>query len=198
MVLDLYRCFALDLLRTLSHTTLSLRVCFYPAEAKKKVVDWLGEDYVYTAQQGRDLGERMENAFIAAFADGFRRVVIIGSDSPDLQGGILEEAINCLTSSDAVIGPAVDGGYYLIGFNSGRFLTEVFRGVEWGTSTVFERTMDRLSKHGYNVAVLPRWRDIDTYEDVVAFMRKHELTPAGCLLTLDYLREREKMRHDEL
>ena len=190
--MDLYRRFVLDLLRTLSHTTLGLRVCFYPAEAKKKVTDWLGEDYVYTAQQGRGLGERLENAFIAAFADGFRRVVIIGSDSPDFPRGILEEAISCLASNDAVIGPAVDGGYYLIGFNSERFLTEVFRGVEWGTSTVFEQTMDRLSKHGYDVAALPQWRDIDTYEDVVAFMRKHELTPAGRLLTLDYLREREK------
>ena len=192
MVLDLYRCFVLDLLRTLSHTTLGLRVCFYPAEAKKKVADWLGEDYVYMAQQGRGLGERLENAFIAAFADGFSKVVIIGSDSPDLPCGILEEAISCLASNDAVIGPAVDGGYYLIGFNSQRFLTEVFRGVEWGTSTVFERTMDILNRHGCQVQVLPPWPDIDTYEDLEAFIRRHELTPAGRLLTLDYLREREK------
>jgi uncharacterized protein len=193
-VLGLYRCFGSDLLKMLNHTTFGLRISFFPAYAEATVADWLGQGYVYVAQQGKDLGERLENAFTAAFADGFRKVVIIGSDSPDLPAEIVEEAINSLTSNDAVIGPATDGGYYLIGFNAGRFLKAVFRGISWGTSTVFERTMDVLSRHGYQIQVLPRWPDIDTHEDLEAFMRKHELTPAGRLLTLDYLRGRGKMR----
>lgn len=196
-VLELYRRFVFDLLETLNCGSFGLRICFYPAEAKRKVVDWLGEEYDYIAQEGRGLGERLENAFTAAFADGFRKVVIVGSDSPDLPREILEEAISSLASKDAVIGPAVDGGYYLIGFNSGRLLREVFTGMDWGTATVFKRTMDVLNSRGYNVHLLPRWRDIDTYGDVVAFMRKHELTPAGRLLTLDYLRACEKTRGDE-
>jgi uncharacterized protein len=191
-VLGLYRCFGSDLLETLSHTTFGLRISFYPADAQNKVADWLGQGHVYIAQQGKDLGERLENAFTVAFADGFRRVVVIGSDSPDLPGAILEEAISSLASSDAVIGPANDGGYYLMGFNADRFLTAVFRGIDWGTSTVFEQTMSTLNRHGYEVQVLGRWPDIDTYEDLVAFMRRHELTPAGRLLTLDYLRARVK------
>ena len=196
-VLELYRRFVADLLETLSCGSFGLRICFYPAEAKSKVADWLGEEYAYMAQEGRDLGERLENAFTSAFSDGFRKVVIIGSDSPDLPGEILEEAVSSLASKDAVIGPAVDGGYYLIGFNSGGFLREVFTGMDWGTAAVFKRTLDLLSSHGCNVHLLPRWRDIDTYQDVVAFMNKHELTPAGRLLTLDYLRACEKMRRDE-
>lgn len=196
-VVELYRCFVLDLLGTLSHGNFGLRICFYPAEAGSKLADWLGEEYVCIAQQGKDLGERMENAFHAAFAEGFRKVLIIGSDSPDLPGELFEEAINALASKDAVIGPAIDGGYYLIGFNSDRFLTEVFfRSIDWGTSTVFQQTMGVLSRHGYDVHVLPQWRDIDTYDDLIAFRRNHELTPAGRLLTLDYLRSHGGMRNE--
>jgi uncharacterized protein len=193
-VLDLYRRFVLDLLETLSRTTFDLRICFHPADAGRKLANWLGEKYVYLAQQGGDLGERLENAFRAAFTSGFRSVVIIGSDSPDLPREILVEAFNSLTSKDAVIGPAMDGGYYLIGFNSGLFLKEVLTGIEWGTPTVFRRTVDILSKRGCNVQVLPSWPDIDTYEDVLAFMRRHELMPAGRLRTLDYLRARQSVR----
>ena len=195
-VVELYRRFVLDLLRTLSHGNFGLRICFYPAEAGRKLADWLGEGYVCIAQQGKDLGERMANAFHAAFAEGFQKVLIIGSDSPDLPHELFEEAINALASEDAVIGPALDGGYYLIGFNSDRFLTEVFRGIDWGTSTVFQRTMGVLSRHGYAVHVLPQWRDMDAYEDLIAFLRNHELTPAGQLLTLDYLRSHGGMPNE--
>jgi rSAM/selenodomain-associated transferase 1 len=195
--LDLYRRFVLDLLRTVSHGNFGLRICFYPAESGKKLADWLGREYVYIAQQGKDLGERMENAFLAAFAEGFQRVALVGSDIPDLSGEIFEEAINALASKDAVIGPAIDGGYYLIGFNSDRFLTEVIKNIDWGTPSVFQRTMSMLHRNRYEVGVLPRWRDIDTYDDLIAFMRNHELTRAGQLLTLDYLRARGTMRDDE-
>ena len=102
-----------------------------------------------------------------------------------------------LASKNGVIGPAIDGGYYLIGFNSDRFPTEVFKGIDWGTPTVFQRTVGMLSRHGYEVQVLPQWRDIDTYEDLIAFMRDHELTPAGQLLTLDYLRSHGGMRNEQ-
>jgi hypothetical protein len=187
-VLGLYRCFVLDLLETLSYTRFDLRICFHPADAERKLANWLGEKYVYIAQQGSDLGERLENAFLAGFTSGFRKVVIVGSDSPDLPPEVLEEAVNSLTLKDAVIGPATDGGYYLIGFNSDRFPREAFTGLDWGTSTVFGRTMNILNKSGYDVQVLRGWPDIDTYEDLLAFVRRHELTPVGRWRTLDYLR----------
>ncbi len=196
-VVEIYRRFVLDLLGTLSHRCFGLRICFYPAEAGRKLADWLGEEYVYIAQQGESLGERMENAFLATFAEGFKRVIVVGSDSPDLPAEIFEEAIDALASKNAVIGPAIDGGYYLVGFNSDRFLTEVFKGIDWGMPTVFQQTMGILRRHGYAVHVLPQWRDIDTYEDLIAFMRDHELTPAGQLLTLDYLRSHGRMRNEQ-
>ena len=155
MVVEFYRRSVLDLLATLSHGSFVLRICFYPVEAKRKVADWLGKEHVYIPQKGQDLGERMENGFLAAFAEGFQRVVLIGSDIPDLPGAILEEAISSLALKDAVLGPALDGGYYLIGFNSGRFLAEAFRGIDWGTPAVFHRTMTLLNRHNYEVRVLP-------------------------------------------
>ena len=187
-VMEIYRRFVLDLLGTMSGSGFEVRIFFYPPESESNVAGWLGEEYLYIPQQGRDLGERMQNAFLAAFAEGFRNVVLIGTDFPDLPVEIIEEAAKALASLDAVVGPAMDGGYYLIGFNSSRFPVEVFKDIEWGTPTVFERTMDVLRRCGYNWRVLPHWRDIDTYEDLMAFMREHEATPAGCLLTLDYLR----------
>lgn len=192
-VLELYRRFVLDLLRTLSRGAFDVQICFYPPDAGKSILRWLGGRYAYMAQKGDDLGERLEAAFLKAFADGFRKVVIIGSDSPDLPGELLKEALDSLDKEDAVIGPALDGGYYVIGFRAGRVLQEVFVGIEWGTATVYTSTMEVFMEHGYNVHVLPGWRDIDTCEDIRAFIREHHETPSGDLLTLDYLRAHKEI-----
>jgi uncharacterized protein len=192
-VLKLYRCFVLDLLRTLSRGAFDVRICFYPADAGETMRQWLGGGYAYMAQKGDDLGKRLEAAFLKAFADGFRKVVVIGSDSPDLSDELLKEALDSLDKEDAVIGPALDGGYYLIGFRAGRLLQEVFVGIEWGTPTVYASTMRVFTGHCYAVHVLPGWRDIDTYEDMRAFMREHYETPTGHLLTLDFLRTHKEI-----
>jgi uncharacterized protein len=139
----------------------------------------------------------MENAFLTAFAEDFSKVMVVGSDFPDLPNQILEEAVRLLSFKDAVIGPAIDGGYYLIGFNSHRFLTDVFQHVDWGTATVFEQTMSIFRDHDYDVGVLPRCRDIDDYEDLLAFIHDHELTPEGSLLTVDYLRAHKRTWNHE-
>jgi uncharacterized protein len=196
-VVEIYRRFVLDLLGTVNSCGFAVRIFCYPIGGTRKVADWLGGEYLYASQRGEDLGERMQNAFLDAFGEGFRKVVLIGTDFPDLPGKILDQARSSLISKDAVIGPALDGGYYLIGFNSSRFPAEVFREIDWGTPFVFQRTMDVLNRHGHGVRVLPEWRDIDTYEDLEAFMRKHERTPTGRLLTLDYLRTYDRMRGDE-
>ena len=81
----------------------------------------------------------MENAFQRCFADGFTAVVLIGSDIPDLPPEILAEAFAALDSRGAVIGPAVDGGYYLIGFTKEMFAPGVFEGISWSTEAVFRR-----------------------------------------------------------
>ena len=173
IVVNLYKNFVLDvlgMLQTGRHTTV---ICFYPPQALYEVAAWLGGDHDYLPQQGNDLGKRMENAFDSIFQKGFRQVLLLGTDFPDLPGSIIDEAFGSLHKNDAVIGPAVDGGYYLIGFNLHSFLPEVFDKILWGSDTVFQKTITVLESNRSRIHVLPQWRDIDTYQDLEFFVKKH-------------------------
>ncbi|MFW5858222.1 MAG: TIGR04282 family arsenosugar biosynthesis glycosyltransferase, partial [Planctomycetota bacterium] len=126
---------------------------------------WLGSDLRYREQAGGDLGERMENAFADAFTEGCERVVLIGIDCPFLQTHHLRHAFSALATHGAVLGPAEDGGYTLIGLSAQH--PDLFRDMEWSTATVFETTRRRLEASGRSLALLPRLPDIDRPEDVV-------------------------------
>jgi rSAM/selenodomain-associated transferase 1 len=128
-------------------------------------------------QAGADLGERMKNAFQHCFADGFDDVIIIGSDIPDLPPEIFAEAFAALENRGAVIGPAADGGYYLIGFRKETFAPEAFEGIVWSTQAVFAETVARLERVGVGVHLLPSWRDVDTVDDLRDLVRRHRDTP---------------------
>jgi len=115
-------------------------------------------------QQGRDLGERMARAFIRAFAGGARRVVLMGTDCPGVDSALLRRAFAALEENDLVLGPAHDGGYYLIGqrrHNSG-----LFTGMPWGTAAVLPETLARAGECGLRVFLLDTLHDIDTPEDL--------------------------------
>lgn len=113
-------------------------------------------------QKGEDLGQRMQHAFSEGLSDGYKKVVIIGSDLYDLQPQHLEQAFDALTSNDAVIGPAKDGGYYLLGMRL--LIPEVFKDKPWGTDTVLEKTLEDLKPH--SLVVLEELNDIDFAEDL--------------------------------
>jgi len=162
----LYRNFIMQMLSTLKIGDFPIYICFHPKNALKALKEWLGGQYHYIPQKGKDLGERMRNGFMEAFHMGFKRVVLIGSDIPDLPLEFIEEAFTSLKKKDAVIGPSYDGGYYLIGFGNRTFSSQVFEGIVWGTETVFDRTMRVLRKLGRRVHTLPYQRDIDTIEDL--------------------------------
>lgn len=172
MALNLYRGFLLTMLSTLQEGKFPFYLCFYPENSLNDLKEWLGGNYRYLSQRGKDLGERMRNGFAQAFAKGFKRVVLIGSDIPDLPLAFIEEAFTSLEEKDAVIGPAYDGGYYLIGFKNGTFVPQVLEGIPWGTESVFEDTMKILKQKKKKVHILQRWRDIDTIEDLRDFIAK--------------------------
>ena len=175
-ILALYESFVLDLLATLRRSGYPYRIVFTPADGREEIIRRFGRcDSV--PQSGADLGERMENAFRRCFADGFTAVVIIGSDVPDLPPEILAEAFAALDDRGAVIGPAVDGGYYLIGFTKEMFVPGVFEGIPWSTDSVFPETMARLEKAGIGVHRLPSWRDVDTPEDLKELVRRNRDAP---------------------
>jgi glycosyltransferase A (GT-A) superfamily protein (DUF2064 family) len=107
---DLYKNFILDMLSALEKKDFPLSICFYPADALADITKVLGDHYRYQPQHGVDLGERMEHCFSGVFSTGIGRVVLIGSDLPDLPLDIIDEAFASLRKAGAVIGPALDGG----------------------------------------------------------------------------------------
>jgi len=166
MAVKLYRRFLLEMLSTLNRGTFLFYLCFYPGDSLNDLKDWLGDYYLYAPQMGEHLGERMKNGFMEAFSMNFKRVVLIGSDIPDLPLEFIEEAFTALRNHDAVIGPSVDGGYYLVGFRDRSFSPQVFEEIPWSTDRVFEETMKVLKHEKLTVHTLPPWRDIDTIEDL--------------------------------
>jgi uncharacterized protein len=128
------------------------------------LTNWLGADLVYQVQGSGDLGERMARSLSLAFAAGHNRVIIIGTDCPSLEPNLLKLAFQKLRDRDLVLGPAIDGGYYLIGLR--RFMPELFVGINWGTAEVFQQTVDIANKLGLSMGNLPPLTDIDRPEDL--------------------------------
>lgn len=172
----LYMRFVEDLLDSLDKGDHCLKIFFHPPDQQSVLSKWLGRERSYEPQKGDDLGERMKRAFEKCFSDGFEAAILIGCDIPDLTGEIIKEGFAALRSSDVVIGPSHDGGYYLIGFRSGTFLPEVFTGISWGTDGVLKSTREILENNGLRLSLLPLWRDIDTYEDLTALVERHRDT----------------------
>ncbi|WP_445456955.1 TIGR04282 family arsenosugar biosynthesis glycosyltransferase [Flavobacterium sp. HNIBRBA15423] len=123
---------------------------------------WNNHLFQKKLQFGKDLGVRMYNAFKEGFDDGYKKIVIIGSDLIELESNDIKEAIKKLVNNDIVIGPAQDGGYYLLGMK--QIPENIFRNKEWGTNTVLKETLKDVQnlKH----YLLQEKNDIDTLEDI--------------------------------
>lgn len=124
---------------------------------------WSPESFQKMVQQPGDLGERMEAAFQMAFETGSHKVAIIGSDCPELSGAVLQQAFDRLDTTDFVLGPVPDGGYYLLGMKA--MEPSVFHHIEWSTETVREKTLERIAALGKTCALMPMLMDVDTEED---------------------------------
>ncbi|MEB3310653.1 MAG: TIGR04282 family arsenosugar biosynthesis glycosyltransferase [Snowella sp.] len=118
----------------------------------------------YQEQETGDLGQRMQGAFADAFRAGIERVVIIGTDCPGLTPALIQEALTALNNDEVVLGPAKDGGYYLIGLN--RPLPMLFQNIPWGSDRVFAQTQAILEQHHLTYYVLKTLTDIDRPEDL--------------------------------
>lgn len=125
--------------------------------------DWNKAIFDKRTQHGESLGERMKAAFQQAFDDGYKRVVIIGSDCGQLEPEHLEQAYCALLQNDVAIGPSQDGGYYLLGMRT--FLPMLFKDKAWSTVDVFSQTLIDCKKHNLSCQVLEELNDVDTEED---------------------------------
>lgn len=135
------------------------------------VIIWWSElpnDYLiipHRLQSGELLGDRMNQAFEFEFnLNQSEKVVMIGTDCPDLTTTILQEAFDALEDNNVVLGPSEDGGYYLIGMNG--FYPELLREIEWSTEKVLEQTIEKCKKYEKTFALLPTLNDIDNEEDL--------------------------------
>jgi rSAM/selenodomain-associated transferase 2/rSAM/selenodomain-associated transferase 1 len=130
---------------------------------------WLGDSLAYQPQAGGDLGKRMARAFEESFRAGASAVVLIGSDCPNLTPEILGRAFEALDSHPVVLGPATDGGYYLVGLT--RLIAGLFQDIPWGTDTVFADSLRALSRLGLKPALLETLADLDRPADLPAWQR---------------------------
>lgn len=123
---------------------------------------WDNTTFEKDIQQGTDLGMRMQHAFEKGFEDGFNKIVIVGSDLPTLDSKDIEDAFLLLDTNEVVIGPAEDGGYYLLGLKS--IPNGIFENKNWGTNSVLADTLTNLSH--IQTAFIKMKNDIDTIEDI--------------------------------
>ncbi len=146
---------------------------FCPEENEiEQVMQWAGNNFNYNFQQGNDLGLKMYNAFNTVFKRGYKKVIIIGTDAPDVSMKIMQSAISVLNDHSVVIGPANDGGYYLLGFKSK--LIDLFSGIEWSTNSVFDNTIEKLNNSKINYFMLNELTDIDTVEDLQNWLKHYK------------------------
>lgn len=183
--LDLYQAFVLDTL----HLAFSAEVghlyvaCLangpkvhlnellasFAAELKGKKKEFLKEKLVLIDQRGRQLGERLEKTFKQVFNEGYKEIVIIGIDSPSLPRKLLDRAFKVLHKKDVVLGPTLDGGYYLMGLK--KLHPQLFEAIPWGTGEVYRATVERIKKAGLEWEELDLWYDVDTTDDLEFLVR---------------------------
>jgi rSAM/selenodomain-associated transferase 1 len=141
-------------------------VCYTPAGSVGLFKDLLaGRDLEYRPQEGDDLGERMDRSFRLAFREGAKRAVIVGTDVPSISPGLLGGAFNRLAGADLVLGPASDGGYYLIGLKGPA--PGLFSGINWSGPDVLASTLSAAGRLGLKAELLPTLQDVDTFDDLM-------------------------------
>lgn len=122
-----------------------------------------GQDYQFEVQSGNDLGSRMKNAFQRLFSKGYEKIIILGTDCGELESNILEIAFELLDTHEVVIGPARDGGYYLLGMK--KMFSDLFEDISWSTEKVLFQTMEKLENQNISYELLEILSDVDRVED---------------------------------
>ncbi|QDU88593.1 2-phospho-L-lactate guanylyltransferase [Pirellulimonas nuda] len=163
----LHRAFLATLTERLSTLEAQRALCYAPADQRDAFAPFAARGWELCEQSAGDLGERLEDFFDRSFAAGYQRVVVLGADSPNLELRLVVEAFAELRQRDLVLGPARDGGYYLVGARGGT--PPIFRGMPWGQDALFQATLNRLASAGWGAdrfAVLPSWYDVDEMDDL--------------------------------
>lgn len=134
-------------------------VFFDPPDKAREIREWLTGAAAYRSQEGKDLGERLIHAFEAAFENGAGKVLVLGSDTIGFREDLMAKAFESLDYYDVVIGPAKDGGYYLIGMKESH--EDLFQNIPWSTSHVLKTTLEWVREENLTYYLLPELEDLD-------------------------------------
>ncbi len=156
---------AIDAARPLARKRAGVVIAFDPPMRERALRQWVNGPFRFIPQGEGNLGDRLSRVVHAAFQEGAKKVVVIGSDCPDIETFTLRQAFSVLSKKQVVIGPSEDGGYYLIGLTQAE-QNCIFEGVPWSTPDVLSHTLNTLAKKGLSYRLLPKKLDIDTAEDL--------------------------------
>jgi uncharacterized protein len=169
--LKIFKAMGKDLVDRFSRSEyFDLFIQYWPGDALWEMQSWLGANLNYIPQRGSDLGEKLKNAFSASFRRSYQKVCIIGSDLPTIAVPDILEAIEKLDSFDVILGPAMDGGYFLVALKE--FHPQIFENIDWSTDAVLEQTMLRITEQKLSAYRMAVQRDVDTYDDVMYLWNK--------------------------
>ncbi|MGB2692921.1 MAG: TIGR04282 family arsenosugar biosynthesis glycosyltransferase [Thermodesulfobacteriota bacterium] len=162
----IYSLMALNIIESVVAPECYNTIIFYdPPEKEQEIKNWVGKKEIqYAPQAGNTLGDRISNAFKAVFSSGIEKAVIIGTDCLDVSSDIINVAIHLLDETEVVLGPAEDGGYYLLGLN--KYEPQVFQDIDWSTEHVLEQTVLKIVENKLTYHKLKTLKDIDTVEDI--------------------------------
>ena len=161
---EIYQAFLLSTLKRVSGLAEAQILCVTPVERLADFALVTPPNWTITSQSDGDLGERMNSFFQHAIECQIKKTVLIGTDSPTLPVDMIQKAFEALEDVDCVIGPAIDGGYYLIGCQ--QQVPPIFTGIHWSSDKVLKQTIEALRGAGYSYELLPPWFDIDTIGDL--------------------------------
>ena len=184
----LYGCFLQDRISAVSTLDgIDLAIAFTPDNAGDAFAGFAKNGLKLFPQKGGDLGERLNNIFLDRFSEGYDSVAVVDSDSPDLPAEIMLDSFDRLHTghADVVLGPCMDGGYYLVGMR--RPHPGLFDDIPWSTGAVLERTMSKAERLRLRTDLLPVWSDLDTFEDLVAFYSRHRDQPAEGKKSMEFI-----------
>ena len=176
----LHREFLANLLATFQSFDARRILGYWPRDRRSEFAQLAGPSWNLMPQTAGHLGARIRAYFADAAEAGQQRTVLIGADSPTLSTTMVQDAFDQLNQHEVVIGPARDGGYYLIGCRG--IVADIFEEIDWGSDRVFEQTMRQLKSSGLSYAVLTEWYDIDRLDDLLALYQEltHPLPGQAC------------------
>lgn len=162
---DFYSASMKDVFNTLQNSSdFDLWIAVAPEKFDKNLFPFSIDSINYFFQKGNDLGLRMLNAFEELFKQDYKKIIIIGSDFPHISIEVIQQAYNHLNRYDCVLGPAIDGGYYLIGLQ--KIHRSIFKDIKWSTEKVFQQTIDKAKQNNISIKNLKIGYDVDTVDEI--------------------------------